>query len=1327
MDFDSQPESIPKPQPPSPATARQSNVAADAPPNPAEPRPRLTIQRLQLRNFKSYGGTVNVGPFHKNFSSIVGPNGSGKSNVIDAMLFVFGRRAKQLRHSKLSELLHNSATYPNVQSATVTVFFQEIIDTGDGEDDFQVVPGSEFSVSRTAYRNNTSKYHLNGAEVKMKSVVDLLKAKGVDLDNNRFLILQGEVEQIALMKPKATTAHEDGLLEYLEDIIGSNRHIEKIDEAAAAVETLNEERGHKLNRVKAAERERDALESAKVEAEDHLDKEREMLTKKIKLWRSMQFDVDVSLKENSEKFAHAKEKLDNFKGEVQSKEESVENHKKTFENTQKRETEAVRELNEAKDAFTAFERKDIKLREDMKALKTKKKKLETQIVKDNKRIEENTAKVEEFQQEKEDAKTNIAQFEDKLKRSQEKFDRVRDKVRESTAPIREKLEKKQAELLPFSEAVNEARKQLQVNQSTLNLLAEKLAAPQKNLEQAESSEKEMAAQLQAAQQKLLTLQTDVEDSKTRTIEAIREGNDRASTIENISNAYSQMRRRVQEARSAREFSSTRSRLHNAILSAARDGHLQGVVGRLGDLASVDREFEVAVSAAAGSNLDCIVVRTAENAQACIQFLRRENLGRATFIILEKVEYLRNPIESWGRSDQGQDGRRLFDFLNIPNPQNRTALYYSLRDTLVANSLEEARRIAFKPTRQNRVVTTSGELIESSGAMTGGGRGPTRYKLGSGRGGEGEMDSDSFRKLCDDMERAKSDLDRERGLADETELRRVEAASRAEDVGLQVTRSNVEVSSLQERLMYMRNTTLPALHKAMSEMETAQRRGRCEDSRRRDEAQQAVKQGEKQLEEARAACEGIESDIGQLQEEIIASGGGELERVKKDVETCRAKISEVQSEVSTASSRAKAASTALKKAEAAVKKAEAEIEEIAKQHVDAKEESEQMLNDAEVVSNKRSEAEEVHQEWVQKLKETQINFNEAKEELKKLRRTEVSLVETADGLKRRVNEENSRLRGLKKEEQKMKKKIEKLSLMGMPSMGDNNEENGENEAEDAKEHAMEIDEVEPNEGDQEESHSKPDEKLEEEARLSADEKKRLETEVAVLQTELSKSNPNVSAIAEYARKDSEYRSQVGELDGITSRRDEMRKECDRLRKMRLEEFMSGFSTITLKLKELYQMITLGGDAELELVDSLDPFSEGIVFSVRPPKKSWKNICNLSGGEKTLSSLALVFALHHFKPTPLYFLDEIDAALDYKNVSIVGNYVQERTKDAQFIIISLRNNMFELADRLVGIYKTRHATKSATINPRDFVLPNADTTTQATSTQAYGTQATMSSLG
>lgn len=128
--------------------------------------------------------------------------------------------------------------------------------------------------------------------------------------------------------------------------------------------------------------------------------------------------------------------------------------------------------------------------------------------------------------------------------------------------------------------------------------------------------------------------------------------------------------------------------------------------------------------------------------------------------------------------------------------------------------------------------------------------------------------------------------------------------------------------------------------------------------------------------------------------------------------------------------------------------------------------------------------------------------------------------------------------------------------------------------------------------------------------------------------------------------------------------------------------------------MYQMITMGGDAELEL----DPFSEGILFSVRPPKKSWKNISNLLGCEKTLSSLALVFALHHFKPTPFYVMDEIDAALDFKNVSIVANYLKKRTKNAQFIVISLRNYMYELADCLVSIQKPFNFTKVTTNYPQ-----------------------------
>lgn len=1272
--------------------------------------PRFAIQRLRLENFKSYGGCIDVGPFHKSFSSIVGPNGSGKSNVIDAMLFVFGRRAKQLRHSKLSELLHHSNTYPNVQSATVTVFFHEIIDTGDGDNDYTVVPGSEFAVARTAFRNNTSKYYLNGKEVKMGKVVELLKSKGVDLDNNRFLILQGEVEQIAMMKPKAVTAHEDGLLEYLEDIIGSNRHISAIEESSKQVEDLNEERGHKLNRVKAAEGERDALGQAKEEAEDYLDKERELLTKKLKLNKARHHEVTTSFKAHNEQLSEATGKFEAFQSDVKRKESDLKELEKIFKETQKNADVAVKTMNQAKDDYSSFERKDIKLREDIKALKAKDKKLQATKVRENKHAEDSEKKAEDCLKEKEEAEEKVAELESALDSAQKKFDKVRDRVRKETEPIRQRLEETQTQLLPFSEEVNKCRKDVEVNQSELKLLTDKLEAPAKNLAEAEESCAQMETDFQRADGTLTSLGTESAEIQQHLSRQKHEIGQKTSLLRNLTSSCSEMRRRVEEARSANDDVTTRSRLHSGILSAARSGVLQGVVGRLGDLASVDSKYATAVGAAAGSNLDCIVVRSAENAQACIQFLRQHNLGRATFVILEKIEYLRSGMQSWASSPRAADGPRLFDFLRILNPDNSTAMYYALRDTLVANTLESARRMAFKPTRQNRVVSLQGELIESSGAMTGGGRGPTRYKLGSGSRNDAQMDQREFQQLVQHLDATKRQVEDEESQLRELRSRSVTASSRLDELQVLIAKAKLEVNSLESRKSYMASTTLPTLRKAVQDLELKIKKNKCSDTQRKQQLESAVKESEKLLEKALAACEGLESEISSLQEKIVVAGGSSLQNAKDAVEKCRSEMSELQSIASTASSRAAAAQKASVKAREASSSADTDIETIKENIAEARKQSEAMLDDAEVVLRKYQETEAIHKEWMEKVAQVQSEYSEVKAGLKTVRREEVSLSEALEEVRRLVDQDKHELRSLQKNEKGMKKKLRKLSLVSvdMPEADDAeaeeqmaDEENKDADSNsDEKESSSDKMEVDSDSGNSEE---KPATDESAEFRLSVRDQKQLSMEIGVLESELSKLSPNLGAIAEYQSRDAEYKSQVNELDTLTSSRDNVRKQCDSLRKARLDEFMAGFSVITLKLKELYQMITLGGDAELELVDSLDPFSEGIVFSVRPPKKSWKNISNLSGGEKTLSSLALVFALHHFKPTPLYFLDEIDAALDYKNVSIVANYVKDRTKNAQFIIISLRNNMFELADRLVGIYKTHNTTKSVTVDPGAFVMP------------------------
>merc|ERR1712106_414560 len=342
----------------------------EIPPAPAaigvgrDGEPRLIIEKIVNTDFKSYAGRQVLGPFHKSFTSIVGPNGSGKSNVIDSMLFVFGYRANKIRLKKLSGLIHNSEQHSNVQSCTVAVHFQQIIDR---DEDFEVVPNSQFVVARTAYKDNTSYYTVDGKRCQFKVVAKLLRGKGIDLDHNRFLILQGEVEQIAMMKPKGLTEHDTGMLEFLEDIVGSSRFMKPIELLSKRVEELNEQRQEKLNRVKLVEKEKDELEEPKEAAVAHLQLENEITVKNHRLYQryilacTRTMDKAVAKKkekgEEIEKLGTELEKISKAKEEYSEK-------------------------------FKGLESEDQKLQEDMKHKNLKRKKLITQLKTENEKLEE---------------------------------------------------------------------------------------------------------------------------------------------------------------------------------------------------------------------------------------------------------------------------------------------------------------------------------------------------------------------------------------------------------------------------------------------------------------------------------------------------------------------------------------------------------------------------------------------------------------------------------------------------------------------------------------------------------------------------------------------------------------------------------------------------------------------------------------------------------------------------------------------------------------------------------------------------------------------------
>mgnify|MGYP000870852642 CR=1 FL=1 len=175
----------------------------------------------------------------------------------------------------------------------------------------------------------------------------------------------------------------------------------------------------------------------------------------------------------------------------------------------------------------------------------------------------------------------------------------------------------------------------------------------------------------------------------------------------------------------------------------------------------------------------------------------------------------------------------------------------------------------------------------------------------------------------------------------------------------------------------------------------------------------------------------------------------------------------------------------------------------------------------------------------------------------------------------------------------------------------------------------------------------------------------------------------------------------EEDKLTLLKKEEETMCSKMQKLkelRLTTFLNGFSVVYEAVKGIYHELTKG-DIDLSLVDALDPFSSGIELTVRPANKTWKKVNLLSGGEKTMTALALTFAFSRIRHCPFYLMDEIDAALDYRNTGILAKYIKNR-QVSQMVVISLRRNMYEEALSLTGVYKINNCSRTLTVKVNDL---------------------------
>jgi len=228
-------------------------------------------------------------------------------------------------------------------------------------------------------------------------------------------------------------------------------------------------------------------------------------------------------------------------------------------------------------------------------------------------------------------------------------------------------------------------------------------------------------------------------------------------------------------------------------------------------------------------------------------------------------------------------------------------------------------------------------------------------------------------------------------------------------------------------------------------------------------------------------------------------------------------------------------------------------------------------------------------------------------------------------------------------------------------------------------------------------------LESRGRDEREVEKELSAELAKVAADLEGMSPNMKALQQYDEVSARLHSIEGEWDEARSNMRSTTQRFLTVQAQRHERFMSAFDHISKVLDDIYKDLTqvegvpLGGTAYLTLEDLQEPYLHGIKYTAMPPAKRWRDMEQLSGGERTVAALALLFAIHEYRPSPFFVMDEIDAALDNVNVTRVAKYIRERADEGspQFVVISLKDNFYDKAHGLVGIFRDRQQKCSRTV--------------------------------
>jgi len=1179
----------------------------------------LFLKSIELQGFKSFADKV-VLHINKGVTAVVGPNGSGKSNISDAVRWVLGEQsAKSLRGSKMEDVIFAGTQHRK------PVGFAQVSLLIDNSDKALPIDFSEVTITRRVYRSGESEYFINKTPCRLKDINDLFMNTGVGKEGYS-IIGQGRIDEILSTRPedrRAIFEEAAGIMKYKvrkkeaeRKLESTSQNLLRIDDIIHELESQLEplqEQAETARKYLALSNELKALEVALYL--DNIEKSREKIE-----------EIEIQFKQVEKDILEEKARLEEKINENRGKTERLDKLKKILEGLRTELIELDKNIDQLdsqikldEEKISHIESSNAASSQNIDELKERLKMLDADIEKRNNRLSLLDKDREKYRELLYEAEEKLAEVLSRLDESEKRIELMKQEVMDKLDVLSEcrtrynslKNEKEtfnvrqrkiETEINRVILDRDHGKMQLEQAQNDLNIYRDNLEAKKAEIKQNEESLQSLKNDLDILRKEQNQCLGELQSIKSRS----RILKEMESSLEGYNNSV------------------------KAILKACREreGFGDGIYGALAQLITVRENYETAIEVSLGQALQNIVTRDEFTAKNAINYLKKNNLGRATFLPVSAIKPRILEHETVKRLESEKGYLGLASNMVQCDPEFRDIISNLLGRTVVVDNIDNGIGISRKFQYSFRVVTIEGEVLNPGGSMTGGSQPAKTSSL----------------------------LSRNR-IIKELE----------EKIGVLTVKHQELEKACQEKINDINNMEghIKELQKENQDLELIVLR-----------EEQRILSLKDSIEELKSRQDMLLAEKNELQKNI--------ESIDEEILLENKRISEIEQRI------------------ANLKSTIEENQLKRKEEQDARDAIHQDINNYKVSVNSILESMDQIREsirsFTEEKKQVEANINKRVQEQIKNRDRIEGLQSEIASLKEKIKEQN---------EIKAGKSI-KIESLAEEVAALEEEVSGIVEVVSTHNNTIQIlqeqyNKLEVRKAKLETELEAVQNRLWDEYELTYGTAQEYKTEITnirqaqsrinELKAEIREMGPvNVSAIEDYSKTRERYGFMVKQRDDLVKSEEKLNRIIREMLSIMKKQFMEEFQRINKNFNEVFRDLFEGGRAEVVLEDPDDVLECGIEIIAQPPGKKLQNMMLLSGGERAMTAIALLFAILKLRPAPFCILDEIEASLDDANVYKFADYIKKLADTTQFIVITHRKGTMESSDALYGITMQEYGVSS-----------------------------------